>query len=500
MHVRYLFISLMFLVSATSAQAQFHERWHERFREHRGFPPSFVVPEPRRADPEAHALVHRHPAGSGQLADGPVCDNPDNDPDAAIAACGRIIARGPIRNGYSVVLAYIHRGQAYEDKADHDHAIADFSQAIQRESKVPGYFAMRGAAAEKAGDLNAARGDFRQAMSLDAKNQDALNGLKRVETRSAATTAGGGATPPAPIAAAQLSTPITPAATSTSVAAAPVVVTQPPPPVAPLVVASAAVPAVSTPPVTGAESAAPGPRVALVIGNGAYANANVLPNPPNDAHAIADVLRSIGFDVVEGENLNHAAMVSDLREFLHKAASASIVLLFYAGHGMQVDGRNYLVPVDAKLAEASDLPFETIEIDKLLDSLGEPGHTNIILLDACRDNPLARSFASHLPATRSAAVATGLAAYSAVGTGTLIAYATAPGQTALDGQGKDSPFTTSLLHFLPTPGLEIRQMLTRVRAEVAAQTGNRQIPWDNSSLMGDVVLVKPAPPDKTAEH
>ena len=89
----------------------------------------------------------------------------------------------------------------------------------------------------------------------------------------------------------------------------------------------------------------------------------------------------------------------DLHEFLHKAENASVVLLFYAGHGMQVDGKNYLVPVDAKLAEASDLPFETIEIDKLLDSLGDPGHTNIILLDACRDNPLARSFASHLPAT-----------------------------------------------------------------------------------------------------
>ena len=229
--------------------------------------------------------------------------------------------------------------------------------------------------------------------------------------------------------------------------------------------------------------------MALVIGNGAYANANVLPNPPNDAHAIAGVLRKIGFDVQEGENLDHAAMESQLHEFLHKASTASVVLLFYAGHGMQVDGKNYLVPVDAKLADASDLPFETIEIDKLLDSLGEPGHTNIILLDACRDNPLARSFARHLPATRSAAVATGLAAYSAVGTGTLIAYATAPGQTALDGQGKDSPFTTSLMHFLPTPGLEIRQVLTRVRAEVAAETGNRQIPWDNSSLMGDVVLV-----------
>jgi uncharacterized caspase-like protein len=209
------------------------------------------------------------------------------------------------------------------------------------------------------------------------------------------------------------------------------------------------------------------------------------------------VLREIGFDVQEGENLNHANMEILMQDFLHKAQHASVVLLFYAGHGMQVDGKNYLVPIDAKLAETSDLPFETVEIDKLLDSLGDPGHTNIILLDACRDNPLARKFASHLPATRSIRIADGLAAYSAVGTGTLIAYATSPGQTALDGQGTDSPFTASLLHFLPTPGLEIRQVLTRVRAEVASATGNRQIPWDNSSLMGDVVLVKPVAQGRT---
>jgi uncharacterized caspase-like protein len=246
------------------------------------------------------------------------------------------------------------------------------------------------------------------------------------------------------------------------------------------------------------DAAQTGARVALVIGNGAYVNANALANPPNDARAIAGVLRRIGFDVQEGVNLNRADMEAQFREFLHKATNASVVLFFYAGHGMQVDGKNYLVPVDAKLAQASDLPFETIEIDKLLEALGDPGHTNIILLDACRDNPLARSFASHLPAARSTAVAGGLAAYSAVGTGTLIAYATAPGQTALDGQGSDSPFTTSLMHILPTPGLEIRQVLTRVRAEVAAATSNRQIPWDNSSLMGDVVLVSNNPPAKAA--
>ncbi len=510
MHARWLFATLIVLASAVSAHAQPRERWHEHyFHEHEhSLPPMYVAPEPRRPDLEDHAFVHRHPVvpvRNGRTADASVCDNPDTDPDAAIAACGRIIARGVVKNGYSLAIAFIHRGQAYEDKADHDHAIADFSQAIKRDPKEPGYFAMRGAALEKAGAMDAAQADFRQAMSLDPKNQDAMNGLKRIETRSAVSTPAGAPPPPLATAAA----PPAPTASPSSIAVPPappaVAATSPPPvpsgspaaapvPAAPTVVATTAATATTAPSAAAGTditaNAAPGARVALVIGNGAYVNANALPNPPNDAHAVAEVLRKIGFDVTEGENLNHTDMENDLHAFLHKADSASIVLLFYAGHGMQVDGRNYLIPVDAKLAEASDLPFETVEIDKILDQLGEPGHTNIILLDACRDNPLARSFASHLPATRSAAVATGLAAYSAVGTGTLIAYATAPGQTALDGQGKDSPFTTSLLHFLPTPGLEIRQMLTRVRAEVAAETGNRQIPWDNSSLMGDVVLVK----------
>jgi len=474
MHARSIFVTLISLVWAAAAQAQ--PRDFERFREHfrereHGLPLAPILPTPRR---EEHVAVH-HQSAKG---DGPTCDNPDNDADAAIAACGRIITKGQIKGGYSLVIAYAHRGQAYENKADHDHAIADFSAAIRLKPTVAGYFALRGGAAEKSGNVDVAQSDFRQAMNLDPKNQDALNGLKRVETRSA--NVGGTTTPPAAANAAM------PAAAA--VAATTVVTT-----------AAAATPVAAALPAS-TSNVAHGPRVALVIGNGAYVNANALPNPPNDAHAIAGVLREIGFDVVEGENLNRAAMENNLRDFLHRAANASIVLLFYAGHGMQVDGKNYLVPIDAKLAEASDLQFETIEIDKLLDQLGDPGHTNIILLDACRDNPLARSFASHLPATRSAAVAGGLAAYSAVGTGTLIAYATAPGQTALDGQGANSPFTTSLLHNIRTPGLEIRQVLTRVRAEVATETRNKQIPWDNSSLMGDVVLVRQDAPAATPDH
>ena len=497
MHVRSVFITLMVpalmvLAWATSADAQFREpeRGHERFREReRGPRPAFIPSMPRRIGFDAPPPPR--PVRIGHDVDGPICDNPDNNPDAAIAACGRIIARGPTKYGYSLAVAYAHRGQAYEDKNDHVLSIADFSAAVRLKPGVSGYFAMRGAASEKSGDWNAAQGDYRKAASLDSKNQEALNGLRRVESRSAG---GGEISPPAavPVAA---GVPPTPVAATPVAGPAAVAVPDTTAPSKTTVLATSQSPAAGGP---SAPDLARGPRVALVIGNGQYANANVLPNPPNDAHAVAGTLRQIGFDVQEGENLSYTAMETQLHEFLHKAANASVVLVFYAGHGMQVDGKNYLIPVDAKLAEATDLPFETIEIDKVLDQLGDPGHTNIILLDACRDNPLARSFASHLPATRSAAVATGLAAYSAVGTGTLIAYATAPGQTALDGQGKDSPFTTSLLHFLPTPGLEIRQVLTRVRAEVAAETSNRQIPWDNSSLMGDVILVAQDPPAKSA--
>jgi tetratricopeptide (TPR) repeat protein len=504
MHARYAFAILVVLVSAASVHAQPREfeRFHEHFRPHERV---VVLPMPRRGE-EHPASWHRtvEPIGPGQGGDGALCDNPDGDPDMAIAACGRFIVRGQIRGGYSVAIAYAHRGQAYENKADHEHAIRDFSDAIRLKPGEAGYFIMRAGASEKSGKIDAARDDFRLAMNLAPTNQDALNGLRRIETRSVAGSGGPTNPPAAP-------TPVVPAfvsvantvgrtAASGGTAAAgagqvPASVATPPIPKPPTVATAALtvpLPAAALPSATAGSTsnATAGARVALVIGNGKYVNANVLPNPPNDAHAMAGALREIGFDVQEGENLGRADMETQLRDFLHKAANASIVLLFYAGHGMQVDGKNYLVPVDAKLAEASDLPFETIEIDKVLDSLGDPGHTNIILLDACRDNPLARSFARHLPASRSAAVATGLAAYSAVGTGTLIAYATAPGQTALDGQGADSPFTTSLLHNIRTPGLEIRQVLTRVRAEVASQTGNRQIPWDNSSLMGDVVLVK----------
>ncbi len=225
-------------------------------------------------------------------------------------------------------------------------------------------------------------------------------------------------------------------------------------------------------------------RLALVIGNGAYVHTTELPNAPNDGRAIAAKLRALDFEVLEGIDLDRRATETLIRDFSRQLDTAEVGLFFYAGHGMQVNGRNYLVPVDAVLETEADLDFETVRLDVILNQLERRPRTNIVLLDACRDNPLARTLSRNLGASRSAAVGRGLARIDG-GIGTLIAYATEPDNVALDGDGANSPFTTALLQHIDTPGLEVRQMLTRVRQQVIAATDRRQVPWDHSSLTGD---------------
>jgi hypothetical protein len=226
-------------------------------------------------------------------------------------------------------------------------------------------------------------------------------------------------------------------------------------------------------------------RVALVIGNGRYVNAPTLSNPPNDAHAIANALATIGFEVIQCVDLDHDGMEKLLRDFLRRTSSAQVGLPFYAGHGIQVGGVNYLVPIDAKIRSVADLNFSAFDLDKVLASLDDPARANIIILDACRDNPFTVSFAAN---TRTTNAAAGLAAYTSLGTGSLIAFSTAPGRVAEDGNAANSPFTASLIKHIATPGIEVRQMLTRVRGDVALATNEKQVPWDNSSLRGDVYL------------
>ncbi len=223
-------------------------------------------------------------------------------------------------------------------------------------------------------------------------------------------------------------------------------------------------------------------RVALIIGNSAYQNANELPNPRNDAAAIAEKLKSLGFSVTVSLDANKTQMELAVREFVKAMTGADVVLLFYAGHGMQVSGVNYLIPVDAKLEDATALDFETINLNTLLDFMNADKRISIVLLDACRDNPMSRRFARSLGSTRSAFIGRGLAAPSAGSGQILIGFATAPGEVALDGDTKNSPFTTALLNHIGDKGLEIELMLKRVKEEVYRTTNEAQEPWNNSAL------------------
>jgi uncharacterized caspase-like protein len=230
-------------------------------------------------------------------------------------------------------------------------------------------------------------------------------------------------------------------------------------------------------------------RLALVIGNGAYASAPRLPNPPNDAHDLAAALRDVGFQVIEGYNLDGAAMRRKIIEFGGAMKGVNVTLLFYSGHGMQVDGRNYLVPIDAKLEQPSALGVEAIDVGSILADMEAEKRTNLVFLDACRDNPLSRTLARSFGATRSTAVGQGLAPFDS-GVGTLIAFATNPGNVALDGTGRNSPFTVALLRHIRTPNLEIESMLKAVRVDVMKMTQDRQVPWDHSSLTADFYFKK----------
>ena len=235
-------------------------------------------------------------------------------------------------------------------------------------------------------------------------------------------------------------------------------------------------------------------RVALVVGVGAYQNVSKLANPPNDARLIAEALKKLSFDTQVVVDPTYEDMKHALRDFGLRLAPAKVALFFYAGHGVQVAGRNYLLPVNTKLVREQDLRYEAFDMQAVLEEMDGPGRVNLIFLDACRNDPqLARSLAMHM-GSRSALVGRGLAGIDTNRASTLIAFATAPGEIAADGSGADSPFSTALAQHIGTAGLDVRQMLTRVRADVKAATGNVQVPWVNESLDADFYFVPATAP------
>jgi Caspase domain/Putative peptidoglycan binding domain len=239
-------------------------------------------------------------------------------------------------------------------------------------------------------------------------------------------------------------------------------------------------------------------RVAFVVGNGAYKNVAQLPNPPIDAKAMASVLRNVGFEVVEGTNLTRETMTERLLDFGKRAQSADVAVFFYAGHGIAISGTNYLLPIDADIKSEMDVKLgNAINIDVTLDQTMGDAKVKLVFLDACRDNPFAAKIKSN-SSTRSVSVQQGLAEMKS-GEGTLIAFATGPGQTALDGQeGTNSPFTRALIAHITQPGVEIQQAMTEVRAQVNEETSKGQLPWGHTNLIGSVYLNPQAPPAANA--
>lgn len=233
---------------------------------------------------------------------------------------------------------------------------------------------------------------------------------------------------------------------------------------------------------------APGSRIALVIGNGAYKQAP-LKNPVGDAGAIAAMLRTLGYAVTLRENTRLGELIESLREFSLRAPKAAVRMVFYAGHGVQVKGRNYLVPVDADPKTEDDIQRQSADVGEFVDRLSAiKSGTNIVVLDACRVNPFAGGVIVGPDGRRlkfRGATPGGLATLDAP-VGTLVAFSTAPNGVALDGpSGEHSVYARHLLANLPTPGLPIEQLFKRVRIGVAEDTARVQVPWESSSLTAD---------------
>ena len=236
-------------------------------------------------------------------------------------------------------------------------------------------------------------------------------------------------------------------------------------------------------------------RVALVIGNSAYEHTRALPNARNDARAIATLLTKIGFAVTETADLSYRPMREAIRNFGVAAQGAEMALVYYAGHGLEVAGENWLLPVSSAFKHESDLEYEAISLSSILAAVKNAGQLRLVILDACRNNPLGERIELSAGATRS--VARGLARIEPSGD-ILVAYSAKHGTLAEDGLGTNSPFAGALLQHMPTPGLVVRIMFGRVRDAVRKATGGRQEPFTYGSVGGDVVALLAGP--EVAKH
>ena len=403
--------------------------------------------------------------------------------DLSIKGCTTIIkVKGESKHGLAV--AYFNRGDAYSYKGDLDRAIADYDQAINLEPTYALVYSKRGNAYSYKGDLDRAIADYDKAISLDPKLGDAYYGRgktydKRGRTELAladlrqafglipySDTKHEGAM--ARIAALEQKLAAARQQNSAEMAAAE----------APANKEAVAV-----------EAAFTGKRVALVIGNSAYQYVHHLPNPVNDAADFAAALQRIGFTVHKETDLDFNGMRKALRDFGDEAAGADVAAIFFAGHGLEMDKQNYLVPVDAQLRTDRDVPLEAISLDYLLSAVEGAKSLRLVFLDACRTDP----FTARMKMTvASRSIGRGLSRVDPPG-GILVSFSAKDGTEALDGDSRNSPYTTALLAHLQEPGTEIRLLLGEVHDQVMAATGNKQEPFTYGALGGKAVyLVPPA--------
>ena len=343
------------------------------------------------------------------------------------------------------VAAHNNRGNAYFDKREYDRAIADYGQAIRLDPLYTAAYAGRGLAYEEKGDEARARADFNGALAVPQKDSNGKWAHDTARARLAVLAS-------RPATARDPQGTLAPQMSEPSVSAAP-------------------------------SQVAADRRVALVIGNSAYSRFPAIPNPRNDAEDIGRMLKGLGFDVLLGIDLNRADMEEMLIRFARNLDKADTALVFYAGHGLQHNGINYLAPIDARIEDETDLR-KLVNLQLVINDLQNAGRVRILIVDACRDNDVVKQIARRLPPTRSSAFSRGLARIDGAD-GTLVAFATQPNRVAADGDGRNSPFSQALLKHLPTPGLELRTLMTRVRADVVNITGGAQRPevWD--SLVGE---------------
>jgi tetratricopeptide (TPR) repeat protein len=357
------------------------------------------------------------------------------DYDRAIADYAQAIELNP-----QDLYAYQNRGVAHKNKGDYDRAIADYDQAIRL--KPEGYFYYsRGSSYAAKGDPAKALSDFRTAARLlDSDQQWRDKALAKV---------------------AEIEKQLGPAASAT-IAAAP----------APMATAAAAAP---TPPAAGAR------RVALVIGNSAYQNVAQLTNPANDAKLIADALTEDGFAVTRTANLDRDGLIKALRAFASEADNADWAVVYFAGHGIEMAGTNYLLPVDAKLLTDRDVDFEAVPIGQVMSAIDGAHQLRMVILDACRRNPFAVTLKRTAGESRD--VGRGLARIEPT-RGTEVVFSAKEGTIAADGDGADSPFATALARHLIEPGVEVDKLFRLVRDDVLDATGNEQEPFVYGSLPG----------------